>query len=304
MFLNKFPTGILLFAALLSIFSCKSDQDNNSSTAIASPEQPARALSDDFKGYWYAGKAEITSYSLQQSRYGEVREGTAVLVYVTEDFLPEAQVKADNAAASNIGVLKLNATKNFNTGIYPYHIMQSTFFPVANNQHALKVAASVQEWCGMVYAQINNREQFEVQSHSYFQSEADEAFELDKTYLENELWTQLRIDPSTLPVDDLEVIPSLEYLRLKHQNIKAYKATAQLSDSTYTINYPSLNRTLTIQFNPEFPYGIRQWEESYPDGGDGELMSTRAVQLRTVLEPYWQQNRNEDSYLRDQLGLE
>ncbi|MGF1555661.1 septum formation inhibitor Maf [Paucihalobacter sp.] len=309
MFLNKIEYRALLIGAFLSIVSCQSDKDNNASeknksSQVAIATKPAQALSDAFKGYWYGGKAEITSYALQQSRYGEVREGTAVLVYVTEDFLPDAQVKADNAASDNIGVLKLNATKNFNTGIYPYHIMQSTFFPVANNQHALKVSVSVQEWCGQVYAQINNRTQFEVQSHSYFQSEADETFNLNKTYLENELWVQLRINPKSLPVDDIEVVPSLEYLRLKHQNIKAYKATAALSDSTYTLTYPDLNRILTIEFNAEFPYSIRQWEETYPDGRNGELMTTTAVQLKTITEPYWQQNRNEDGYLRDQLSLD
>lgn len=304
MLLNKIVSGIILISTFLTVFSCKSDQDKSASTVIDYPEKPAQELSDAFKGYWYGGKAEITSYSLEQTRYGEMREGTATLIYVTEDFLPDAQVKADNAAPENISVLKLNATKSFNTGIYPYHIMQSTFYPVANNQHALKVSASVQEWCGQVYAQINNRAQFEVKSHSYFQSEGDESFNLEKTYLENELWTQLRINPKSLPVEDLEVIPSLEYLRLKHKNITAYQATAKLSDSTYTLNYPTLNRTLTIQFNPKFPYNIIQWEETYPDGPQGELMTTTAIQLNTIMEPYWQQNRNEDSYLRSQLGLE
>ena len=30
----------------------------------------------------------ISSYKLEQARYGEIRNGKAVLVYVTEDFLP------------------------------------------------------------------------------------------------------------------------------------------------------------------------------------------------------------------------
>ena len=45
-----------------------------------------KQLSQEFKGYWYAGKAEVSSYKLEQARYGEIREGNAVLVYVTEDF--------------------------------------------------------------------------------------------------------------------------------------------------------------------------------------------------------------------------
>ena len=51
-------------------------------------------LSREFKEYWYAGKAEITSYELEQARYGELRKGNAVLIYVTEPFLSEKQVKS------------------------------------------------------------------------------------------------------------------------------------------------------------------------------------------------------------------
>ena len=101
-----------------------------------------RNISQEFKDYWYAGKAEISSYKLEQARYGELRDGTAALIFVTEDFLPEVQVKADRQNESNIPVMKVNATKNFNTGIYPYSVMSSTFYPVFKEQHALKVSQS------------------------------------------------------------------------------------------------------------------------------------------------------------------
>ena len=45
----------------------------------------AEELSSDFKAYWFDGTAEISSYKLIQSRYGDPREGEAVLIYVTED---------------------------------------------------------------------------------------------------------------------------------------------------------------------------------------------------------------------------
>jgi len=118
--------------------------------------------------------------------------------------------------------------KKFNTGIYPYSIMQSTFYPVSNNQHAIKISSSIQEWCGHVYTQLNNRDQFEIMSHSYFEGKADENFKLDKTFLENELWVQLRINPS------------LEYTRLKHKAIKSYSPKVILTDGTYSISYPEL----------------------------------------------------------------
>src|SRR6056297_2530829 len=241
--------------ALFILTSCvdkTSTTENNEASNPASNEKvkPKQPLDEDFKNYWYAGEAEITSYKLNQARYGELRDGNAVLIYVTEPFLPNKQVKADNSNPENVSVLKLNATKKFLTGIYPYSIMSSTFYPVYDNQHAIKTSLSVQEWCGHVYSQFNNREKFEFTSHSYFEGEADQAFSMEKTILENEIWTKIRINPDNLPVGDISVIPALEFLRLRHQEIKPYRASAQLSSkdgiTTYTISYPELERKLMI----------------------------------------------------------
>jgi hypothetical protein len=307
-FKQTFFASIICFG--LYLFSCENNPsettttpENTAELKSASPYRDAQQLSDEFKMYWFKGKAEISSYQLEQARYGEIHEGTAVLIFVTEDFLPDVQVKADNKHPDNVGVLKLNATKNFNTGIYPYHIMQSTFYPLSNNYHALKITASIQEWCGQVYSQINNREKFEVMSHSYFEGEADQAFTLNETILENELFNQLRINPKSLPTGDIEVIPSLEFLRLKHYPIKEFSAKAQLTDSSYTIFYPDLNRTLEIYFSSEFPFTIESFKETYPDGASGILFTTTAQRINTILEPYWQKNKNDDSYLSTQLGL-
>ena len=268
-------------------------------------KEPVTKLSQAFKDYWYSGEAEITSYQLEQARYGEIRNGKAVLVFVTEDFLPEVQVKADNYKESNIPILKLNATKTFNTGIYPYSIMQSTFFPVANNQHALKISASVQEWCGHVYTQLNNRDDFEITSHSYFQGEADQNFNLEKTWTENELWTKLRIDPNMLPVGEIDVIPSLEFIRLKHVELKAYKARATLEKDSYILTFSELNRILKITFNPNFPFEINGWEETTNSGfgKNAKTLTTKATKLKTLKTDYWNKKSNNDIILRDSLNL-
>ncbi|WP_431136911.1 septum formation inhibitor Maf [Psychroserpens mesophilus] len=261
--------------------------------------------SEAFKSYWYSGKAEITSYKLEQARYGELRDGTAVLIYVTEDFLPEEQVKADTYSEKNISVLKLNATKNFNTGMYPYSIMQSTFYPLDHTKHALKVTCSVQEWCGQVYTQLNNRNQFEITSHSYFESEGDQDFKIDQTILENELWSQLRIDPTSLPTGNIEIIPSFEFIRLKHIELKAYEAKAELTKGSYQITYPQLNRTLIINFNPNFPFNISSWEDTYKDGygENAKILTTKATRLETINSAYWSKNSNADEDLRESLKL-
>jgi len=291
--------------------SCK-DSEPSSQTTDAKTDTPkeslkkAEALSEEFKAYWYQGEAEITSYALEQARYGEIRKGTAVLVYVTEPFLKSDQVKADQESSKNIPVLKLNATKNFTTGIYPYSIMQSVFYPVANNQHALKIACSVQEWCGQVYAQLNNRSDFEVRSHSYFEGEADEEFNLNKNILENELWTQLRINPKSLPTGAIEIIPAFEFLRLRHIPFKAYKASAELSANRYTLSYPELTRTISITFNPQSPFDILSWKETFISGqGDkAQELTTKATRIASIKSDYWNKNSNADSGLRESLGLE
>lgn len=305
-------TVITLILIISTIGSCKEQIKNTTNDDLAQKSvetKPKKKLSSDFKAYWYAGNAEITSYQLEMARYGETREGKAVLIYVTEPFLADKQVKADGNNPSNISVLKLNSTKKFLTGIYPYSIMTSTFYPVHDNQHAVKVSTSVQEWCGHIYAQLNNREEFNITSHSYFENEADQNFELEKNVLENELWNKIRINPSDLPIGDFMAIPSFEYIRLGHKEFKAYAATATLTEneglSTYEIKYPEFARTLTINFTSAFPYTIENWTDTYKSGfgPNAKTMSTKAVKINTLKTPYWQQNKNEHLFLRDSLGL-
>ena len=310
---------IIIFCALIvsfSMISCGDKVEAKSSevkvtdlSSTISSNSPKKILSDEFKSYWYAGEAEITSYKLQQARYGELREGSAVLVYVTEPFLAEEQVKANRNNSDNISVLKLNSTKNYLTGIYPYSIMNSTFYPVYDNQHAVKVSTSVQEWCGHVYSQLNNRDQFEIKSHSYFEGEADQQLSLTKSWLENEIWTKIRINPADLPVGEIEMIPSFEYIRTAHKEFRTYKAVAELiedgNSKIYSITYPALERTLRIEFSKSFPYNIRGWSETFKSGygPNAKVLTSEATRLKELKTPYWRQNGIEDEKLRLELGI-
>lgn len=269
----------------------------------------AKPASEPFKQYWYAGDAELTSYTLDQARYGESHEGTSVLVFVTEPFLAKEQVKADTNKADNVSVLKLNATKKFLTGIYPYSIMTSTFLPVENEGHALKVSMSMQEWCGHVFTQMNNRQQFDINSYSYFDGEADQRFSLMKNHLENEMWTKIRISPEDLPLGNIQMIPSFEYLRLLHKPLKNYSAKATLESNesltTYTIDYPTLERTISIEFTSAFPYIIQGWQETYKSGFDenAKVITSTAEIKKTIKSKYWKKHNNIDVSLRKELGL-
>ncbi|WP_026838759.1 hypothetical protein [Gillisia sp. JM1] len=291
----------LLFSGIILLVLLSGCRDTSSDEVVL----PQRNLSEEFKSYWFNGEAEITSYKLDQSRYGESREGTAVLIYVTEEFLREAQVKANAKSDKTIPILKLNSTKKFNTGIYPYSIMQSTFYPLEGKSHALKISASIQEWCGHVYMQLNNRDVFKINSHSYFEGEADQDLELSKTHLENEVWTQLRIDPELLPTGDISMIPSFEYLRLAHQEIKAYNALAEFYQdgdwSVYKISYPELKRNLKIYYSNIAPFKIEKWQEEIEV--NGKLYTTTATKMNEIKSDYWNKNSNKDLHLREQLNL-
>jgi hypothetical protein len=273
-----------------------------------------------FRDYWYRGLAEVNRYEVQQSRYGEMHKGESVLIFVTEDFLRDKQVKYEFGDKSNaVNILKLNAQRRFYTGIYPYTIMTSTFSPT-NGEPTQKVTSTSQEWCGMTYVQLNRLEQgYQGVSHSYFQAEADERFKLGDSLLEDEVWTRMRQDPMSLPIGDLKVVPAMHFLRLMHKPTRAYAAKASWQDATsevtkaavrsYRITYPALGRTLSIILEQSFPFRIVEFTETNTplfgrDGNAPAPMTTRAILTRSIMLDYWSKNRLSDAPYRDALGLE
>lgn len=272
-----------------------------------------------FNDYWYAGEAEITSYELQQARYGEIHSGKAVLVYVTEPFSKSKQVKLDDwrdQSADNVSVMKLNMTKKFITGIYPYSMMMSTFTPVSADKYPnpFKVTTSSQEWCGHTFMQLNHEKNgYRLRGFSYFESEGDVDTSVKNVILEDELWTRIRFNPASLPTGKVELLPSTFYLRLRHQEAKPKAATCTLSKvpqsdyadtphQRYSISYD--NRTLALYFEEVFPYAILGWEETYLSGfGDAKQLTTKAKRIKSIKSAYWGKNSNKDREIRKELGL-
>lgn len=266
---------------------------------------------ESFKDYWYSGTAEISSYKLDQSRYGENRAGKAMLIFVTEDFSRKKQVKLDEPTAAGedkVSVLKMNFTKNFVTGIYPYSMMLSVFSPISRNlqPHSLKVTMSSQEWCGQVFFQMNlNGNKFEIMGHSYFEQEGESKTTLAATWLEDELWNAIRLDPENLPEGNIEIIPGLFFTRLGHTDLKMLKATIDKSENGqevhYSINLPEQERRLVIRYQKEFPHKILGWTELFTERGQNQ--QTSAVLEKTIRIDYWTKNKSEFRFLRDSLGL-
>lgn len=277
----------------------------------------AQGADEDFRKYWYSGQAELTSYALEQARYGEVHNGHAVLIFVTEDFSRSKQVKLDNPASAKedrVPILKLNFDKKFNTGLYPYSMMTSVFTPVSGDDpHALKVTTSSQEWCGHTFTQLNRVGQgYRLREFSYFESEGDLDATFEDAVSEDELWTTIRLSPATLPTGDVELIPGSMYMRLKHVAWEPRKAVATLAPHdeedgwmVYSLEYPKLRRKLSIHFQKDFPHEIEGWEEVYTSGWgrSAQQMVTRAQRLERLQTDYWSKNRVVDEAMRQELRL-
>jgi hypothetical protein len=282
-------------------------------------DTPIRELHQDFGSYWFQGKAEISTFTLNQHRYGENVSGTAVLIFVSEDFSRENKVKVDRVKDQDpdqIKVLKLNATRDFLTGIYPYHTMVSVFTPIFEQHPSLKLNASVQEWCGMAFTEIKHAggNDFEIQLHSYFEKEANYSGTA-QALPEDELWTSLRLmrGPEEMPQGEHLLLPGMLVQRFNHKEWEAQAAilswdTAPLPEELmhmgelmcYKVHYPATGAELRIYLRPDFPYQIMAWEEKSAENA----ALTRAIWQADTLLDYWRYNRPKDVILRSSLGLD
>jgi len=266
--------------------------------------------SKDFSSYWYDGKAEVSSYTLSQNRYGEIREGHTVLIFVTEDFSKKNQVKLDDpqkAGSDKQSILKLNFTKNFITGIYPYSILNSVFTPV-DLSGTVKTSCSIQEWCGHTFTQLNKTKSgYKTSEFSYFESEGDKTQNLGDEILEDELWTMIRINPEKIKTGKQKLIIGNMAVRLLHKKLEVVdvnisRTTKKLEEKEYQeLTVQFRDRTLQIYYDKSFPYTIQGWEETSTT--KGKNITTIARLKKSIRLPYWQLNHNKDIVYRDSLGI-
>lgn len=306
----NFKLSSFVLVTLLGLLACKSQSQNKKSKSV-------KTYSNEFSSYWFQGKAELNSYELTQARCGELRKGEAVLIFVTEDFSESKQVKLDNPSANvkdAVKVLKLNRTRKFNTGVYPYSMMESVFTPLDlnNYQNSVKVTTSSQEWCGHTFSQLNLKgNKFDFSGKSYFESEGDEEASVKAALLESELMNIIRLDHESIPTGEIEIIPSGFFTRLTHQELDVLKANSSIIETkqgtkVFELDYSTLERNVRIEFSSEFPFEILGWEETYKSGfgKSAKLMTTKAVKKKTILLDYWTKNHLKDSTYRKELMLE
>ncbi len=302
--------SFLLLPLSLFFAACNSLADappNPSGT----PERGNAVFAGSLSEYWYQGTAEVTTYDLEQARYGELRQGEAILIQVSEDFLTDQQVKNDAYENPNsTGVLKTNLFRRFTTGIYDYSLMTSVFTPAKSDDQprTLKVTTSSQDWCGQSFTQLNYRggNAWDMQLRSYFEREGDHDEALAADFLEDEVFNRIRLG-GTLPTGNFSVIPNTGYLLMTHQPYRGTPAVVSLhaagdSLQRYTVEYTALNRRLEVTFDTASPHVIRRWTETYPSRDT--LLTTTATLRSQRMTPYWQLNANKDAPLRAELGLQ
>ena len=281
--------------------------------ALAAP-----ASAHDFWKHWGDGRAELNGYRLTQPRYGVNRQGSAVLVFVTEDFSDSLRVKADpgkHPATDVYPVMKLNFIRSFQTGIYDYNTMTSVFARVAAAWPVAKVSFSSQEWCGHVWHQIvPGAGGVSGIFHSYFDGEADgkDALPLPEGgVFEDALPILLRgWNGEYLKAGESRTVPFLGSLyasRLAHKPLAWRRATISRAAAASEVKVPAGTfaavlytvaeeggAKATYAFEAAPPFRLLRRSS---DAGDD------AVLLGSSRQPYWQQNGPDGEKFLKELGL-
>lgn len=212
----------------------------------------------EFLQHWKSGLAELSSYAVTTSRYGESRKAEGVMIFVYEEIDDKTRIKVESdriPAARRVPVLKLNNVLKFNTGIYDYSVMTSVFAGlsgpgVSRPLEPRKVSFSSQEWCGQVYHQLlPGPRGVSSEIHSYFEAEGDARSLIPypkppaggpgKLFYEDEMPILVReLDGEFLKPGEsraLSLVPSLWERRKRHTPLAILPATlAKSAEQTLT----------------------------------------------------------------------
>lgn len=273
---------------------------------------PALADSDAFWRHWSDGQAELNGYHLVQPRYGEMREGHAVLIFVTEPFSRSKTVKVDRYDRNDpdqFTAFKLNHARYFQTGLYPYSVMTSVFVDPARDMAPVKTSFTGQEWCGHVFEEaVVGPKGVDVRVNSYFEGESGQRT-VPVSVLEDTLFITARGlmsgGPGTALMGMGTMLPSALFRRFAHQPAGPMRTalawgkarTVTVPAGSFEVRSLSWNRGETrcaLDIEVPAPHRIIGW--SCTDGEKAQLTGS-------FRSPYWQKNRNGDEQLREKLGI-
>jgi hypothetical protein len=250
---------------------------------------------------WDDGRAEIDAYEATIPRYGIPRSLTAYLIVVKEDFSRKQLVKADpdHEPADLFTVLKLNQVINYQTGIYSYHQMESSFFDRASME-MVKLSLTSNEWCGNTYKEYTRHSgRAALHVRTYWDNQAEATYDLpvgpDVVFYDAlPLWIRsLPQTPGT--ARSLRLVPTQIESRGPKPEIAPVVLVAAREE---TKRVPAgAFRTLRWELKPgagrpdiywtsrEQPYVLVAWERA--DGGSFRLKWTQRL-------AYWTLNRPGD----------
>ena len=288
--------------------------------AVAAATLTSPAASSSFDSLWYDGNAEISTYRTVEMRYGQPRNGTRTMVFVTEPMRLSTHIKPDQPIPDEkkIAVIKLNDVREFTTGIYDYNVMTSVFAAVEEKSGiprgaTMKQAFSSQEWCGVVFENIiRESDTYKRSLYSYFESEGTKHESIPhhgKVETEDNLWLMIReLQGPILRSGEsrtLTLLPSLWLRRKTHENVTTKKATLTKGEPERIQTKLGSFRSVPFEWTAEqgatkvwveaaYPHRILKWNER--DGSAGEIMASRR-------EPYWKLNKNRHTAYRAELEL-
>jgi hypothetical protein len=224
------------------------------------------------------------------------------MIFVTEPFSPYKLVKTSDRDSS-LSVMKINKLKHFYTGIYPYRIMQSSFYPLDKKLGSIKVSNSIQEWCGQIYFELRQEEEKIADLHSYFENESFESMRIKSPLLEDDLLHMARIQPDSLPLGTFEIMPSIEYILLKHESFDPEMAEGRFIEKRdtlcYQLSYASTDRTVEINLTQEHPFQLLMLAEY-----EGDQLYSKASLRKSRRLPYWKLNAVADSTYHQLLSID
>ena len=313
------------FAALLLLATLALPAAPRPAVSAPAASVPAAKGDPAFGSWWHDGKAELDGYLLTVDRYGAPRRGRAVAIFVTEPFSGTRHVKLDapdKTPADAVEVLKLNMSRQFQTGIYDYSTMLSVFSQTRDFR-PLKIAFSSSEWCGQVYEELNFWSGFIQQKiFSYFEGESSEGKQPSPAtgVAEDNLFILLRgFHGPFLKPGEQRAVPfftSAFYRRLAHQNGKWANASIQRLPAPESVTVPAGRFVADVylvrpadgregRFHVEraYPHRIVRWSWRAPAGATGPGGTDMGELTGTTRLDYWRTHDPGDEKLLQSIGL-
>ena len=295
-----------------------------SSPPSSTPAHPPSIASESVWAHWGDGQAEVNGYTIQNSRYGQTRPGEAVLVFVTETLSHSKRVKTDGNQHDTFPVMKLNAVHDFQTGLYDYNVMTSSFVPMNGETPRglpTKISFSMQEWCGNTYAEATTVHDYgdpasaiRLQSHNYMdgqgQTTADLPLQPNPTS-HDALPTLIRgiAGPLLSPGETLSVnlLPRMSDSHMNQRPWSWQPAILFRSQTPQRVTVPAGEYdAFSVRVEPTIGATVTYWVETNPphriigwESDNGEKASLTGS-IRTE---YWNRQSTNHTILRSELGL-